>query len=87
MKFFTGTMIAVALASTAALAQATPPGAPTADAAVVAKFKIADKNSNGFLDGAELSAFKATMTRIDTDKDGKISQMEFVAAAKAGEIK
>jgi hypothetical protein len=27
------------------------------------------------------------MTKIDTDKDGKISQVEFVAATKAGHIK
>ena len=71
----------------AAFAQATPPAAPAADAAVVAKFKTADKNANGSLDGAELDAYKTNMTKIDTDKDGKISQVEFVAATKAGHIK
>jgi hypothetical protein len=53
----------------------------------VAKFKTADKNANGSLDGAELDAYKTNMTKIDTDKDGKISQVEFVAATKAGHIK
>jgi hypothetical protein len=87
MKFFSATLITVALASGPAFAQATPPTAPAGEAAVVAKFKTADKNSNGSLDGTELDGYKANMTKIDTDKDGKISQVEFVAAAKAGHIK
>jgi Ca2+-binding EF-hand superfamily protein len=87
MKLMTATIVALALASGAAFAQATPPAAPAADAAVVAKFKAADKNNNGSLDGAELDAYKTNMTKIDTDKDGKISQAEFVAATKAGHIK
>ena len=84
MKFITASLLAVALASGTAFAQAAP---PTADAAVVAKFKAADKNNNGSLDGTELDAYKANMAKIDTDKDGKISQLEFVAATKAGHIK
>jgi hypothetical protein len=87
MKFITATLVAVALASGTAFAQATPPTAPAGDAAVVAKFKAADKNSNGSLDGTELDGYKANMTKIDTDKDGKISQVEFAAAAKAGHVK
>jgi Ca2+-binding EF-hand superfamily protein len=87
MKLLTTTVVALALASGSAFAQTPPPAAPAADAAVVAKFKSADKNSNGALDGAELDAYKANMTKIDTDKDGKISQAEFVAATKAGHIK
>jgi len=87
MKLVTTTIVALALASGAAFAQATPPAAPAADAAVVAKFKAADKNNSGALDGAEVDAYKAGMTKIDTDKDGKISQVEFVAATKAGHIK
>jgi len=83
MKLVTTTIVALALASGTAFAQA----APAADAAVVAKFKSADKNNNGALDGAEVDAYKASMTKIDTDKDGKISQVEFVAATKAGHIK
>lgn len=86
MKLMT-TIVALALASGSAFAQATPPAAPAADAAVVAKFKSADKNNNGTLDGAELNAHKTNMTKIDTDKDGKISQVEFVAATKVGHIK
>lgn len=87
MKRAISTFLSVALVSGAAFAQATPPAAPAADAAVVAKFKTTDKNANGSLDGAELDAYKANMTKIDTDKDGKISQAEFVAATKAGHIK
>ena len=87
MKRFTTTVVLVALASGTAFAQATPPAAPAADAAVVAKFKAVDKNNNGSLEGNELDVYKANMSKIDTDKDGKISQVEFVAATKAGLIK
>ena len=89
MKFVTATAVALVLASSAALAQATKPAAPAAssDAAVTAKFKSADKNNNGSLDGAEVDTYKADMTKIDADKDGKISQAEFTAATKSGVIK
>ena len=87
MKLATSTFLAVALASGAAFAQATPPKMPAADAAVDAKFKAADKNNNGSLEGAELDAYKANLAKIDTDKDGKISSAEFAAASKSGVIK
>ena len=87
MKFLTATVFAVGLASGAAFAQTTPPIAPAADAAVEAKFKGADKNNNGSLDGAEVDVYKADIAKIDTDKDGKISKAEFVTATKAGHIK
>ena len=87
MKRIITTIAIVGLASGTALAQATAPAAPAADAAVVAKFKAADKNNNGSLEGSELDAYKASLSKIDTDKDGKISQAEFVAATKAGHIK
>ena len=87
MKLLTGTVLAVAIASGAAFAQTTPPMAPAADAAVEAKFKAADKNTSGSLDGAEVDAYKADLAKIDIDKDGKISKAEFVAATKAGHIK
>jgi hypothetical protein len=57
------------------------------DAAGEAKFKGFDKNANGALDGAEVAGFKDNMTKIDTDKDGKISKAEFAAALKGGVIK
>lgn len=85
MKLVTGTLLAVAVASSAALAQSTPPAAPSA--AVDAKFKAADKNSNGALEGPEAEAFKANLAKIDSNKDGKISRDEFAAASKAGTIK
>lgn len=85
MKLVTGILLAVAVASSAALAQSTPPAAPSA--AVDAKFKAADKNSNGALEGPEAEAFKANLAKIDSNKDGKISRDEFAAASKAGTIK
>ena len=60
---------------------------PSPSAADEAKFKAADKNGNGSLDGAELDAYKADLAKIDTDKDGKISMAEFSAASKSGVIK
>ena len=86
MKLVTGTLLAVAVASSAALAQTTPPAAPAPSAAVEAKFKAADKNNNGALEGAEVDAFKANLAKIDANKDGKISRDEFAAASKAGTI-
>ena len=87
MKLMTGTFVALALVAGPALAQTTTPTAATADAAIAAKFKAADKNGNGSLDGAELEAYKANLPKIDTDKDGKISMAEFTAASKSGLVK
>jgi len=83
---FTTALVAFAIIAGPAFAQTTP-AKPAGDAAVEAKFKAADKNSNGALDGAELTAYKADMAKIDTDKDGKISLAEFTAAAKSGVVK
>ena len=87
IKAFTCAALAIALATGGAFAQTTPPKAPAVDAAVDVKFKAADKNSNGTLDGGELDAYKATLTSIDTDKDGKVSKTEFSAGMTAGHIK
>lgn len=76
----------VALAQTKSPSPASP-AATTSDAAVEAKFKTADKNNNGTLDGAELDAHKSVMAQVDTDKDGKLSRAEFTAGAKAGHIR
>ena len=84
MKLVTGTVLAVAVASSAALAQTTPPAAPTS--AADAKVKAGDKNCNGTLEGAEVDAFKANLAKIDANKDGKISRDEFAAASKAGTV-
>lgn len=101
-KFLATYTLAILVASGAALAQTAAPGTPasptiknapvapsatTGDAASDAKFKAADKDNSGVLDGAELSAYKANMAKIDTDKDGKISRLEFAGAVKAGVIK
>jgi EF hand len=90
MKFITGTLLALAIAAGPAMAQTTPttpPTAPGADPAVEAKFKTADKNGNGTLEGAEVDAYKANLAKIDTNKDGKVTRDEFAAASKAGVIK
>ena len=87
MKLLTACTVALTLASGVAFAQTTPPAAPIADAAVEAKFKAADKNNNGSLEGAEVDAYKANMAKIDADKDGKISRAEFAVATKDGQIK
>ena len=57
------------------------------DAATEAKFKAVDKNNNGSLEGAEVDAFKADMSKIDTNKDSRVSPLEFDAAVKSGLIK
>jgi EF hand len=86
-KLVTGTFLALAMVAGPALAQTTPPAAPAADPAVETKFKTADKNGNGTLEGAEVDAYKANLAKIDTNKDGKVSRDEFATAAKAGLIK
>ena len=85
MKLITGALMALAITTGPALAQTTPPAA--SDAAVEAKFKAADKNSNGTLEGAEVDSFKANLAKIDTNKDGKVTRDEFAAASKGGVIK
>ena len=85
-KLLTGALLALSLVAGPALAQTTTPSV-TGEAAVAAKFKAADKNGNGSLDGVELDAYKADLAKIDTDKDGKISMAEFSAASKSGVVK
>ncbi len=77
-------------------ASSTPPAATTMpstgsatamDAATDAKFKAADKTNKGFIEGAALEPYKPVMTKVDTDKDGKISRAEFAVGVKAGVIK
>ena len=94
-----GTSLALALVSGQALAETTAapakaptttaaqPATPAADASVDAKFKAADKNGSGALETTEADAYKAVMAKVDTNKDGKISQDEFMAGSKAGLIK
>jgi hypothetical protein len=59
--------------------------AVTMDAATEAKFKAADKANKGVIEGAALEPYKPVMSKVDMDKDGKISKAEF--AVKAGIIK
>lgn len=85
-------LLALVLTTGTSFAQATAPSAPatapkTGDAAIEAKFVTADKNKSGQLDGAELDAMKADLAKIDSNKDGKVSKEEYLAATKAGVIK
>ena len=78
----------VAFAQTQTKPPATSPPSQTATAdPVEAKFKTADRNGNGMLEGAETDAYKADLTKIDTNKDGKVSRDEFLSASKSGVIK
>jgi hypothetical protein len=98
-KFISLSVLALTVAGGAAFAQTTAPApavkAPTAttapavtvDPATEAKFKAADKSGKGFIEGADLTPYKEMLTKVDTDKDGKISKVEFAAAVKAGVIK
>ena len=88
-RFVAGSLLALALATGTAVAQTqtTPPAATSPDPAVEAKFKAADKNNTGSLEGAEVEAFKGKLAQIDANKDGKVSRDEFAAATKAGHIK
>jgi hypothetical protein len=94
----TGTFLVLTLASGQALAEtpaapskpattAVQPATPAADASTDAKFKAADKNGSGALETTEADPYKAVMAKVDTNKDGKISQDEFMSGSKAGLIK
>ncbi len=74
-------------APTATAPAATKAAEVVLDKAGEAKFTGFDKNANGTLDGTEVAGFKNDMAKIDTDKDGKISKVEFASALKAGVIK
>jgi Ca2+-binding EF-hand superfamily protein len=52
-----------------------------------ALWNAADANKDGSLTGQELERFKAIIAKIDTDKDGKISEAEFMAACQKGDLK
>ncbi len=62
-------------------------GSMGTDGNAVAKFKAADKNATGMLEGDELAPYRAQLSSVDTDKDGKISQAEFTVGMTAGHIK
>lgn len=84
---------AAAPKGSASSATTTPPtttqaAAPAAgDAAIEAKFKALDKDNGGTLEGAETAALKDVLAKVDTNKDGKVSKLEFAAAVKAGVVK
>jgi Ca2+-binding EF-hand superfamily protein len=68
------------LAAVGALAQTAAPS-PQECAAM---WKAADANKDGSLTGEELEKFKAIIAKIDVDKDGKVSEAEFMAACQKG---
>jgi Ca2+-binding EF-hand superfamily protein len=44
-------------------------------------------NHKGVLEGKELDKFRTVLNTVDTNKDGKISQSEFMTACQKGELK
>jgi len=81
------TALALGFVPAASAQMKSPTLSATTDAAGEAKFKSADKNNSGALEGAELDAHKTVLAQVDTDKDGKLSRSEFLAGVKAGHIK
>jgi hypothetical protein len=51
------------------------------------KWKRADVSNKGVLEGKELDKFRSVLNTVDTNKDGKISQSEFMTACQKGELK
>jgi hypothetical protein len=47
----------------------------------------ADVNHKGVLEGKELDKFRSVLNTVDTNKDGKISQNEFMTTCQKGELK
>ena len=50
-------------------------------------WKRADLGNKGILEGKELDKFRSVLNTVDTNKDGKISQSEFMTACQKGELK
>jgi hypothetical protein len=50
-------------------------------------WKRADVGNKGILDGKQLDKFRSVLNTVDTNKDGKISQTEFMTACQKGELK
>lgn len=49
-------------------------------------FVSLDADKSGYLDGAEVEAFKDKLKFLDTDKDSKVSQNEFYVGVMTGVI-
>jgi hypothetical protein len=50
-------------------------------------WKRANVGNKGILGGKELEKFRSVLNTVDTNKDGKISQSEFMTACQQGELK
>lgn len=85
MTSTTALFAAIVMLSGAALAQTGPTGASANDA-ITQKFISLDADKSGFLDGKEVDAFKAQMTFLDMDKDGKVSPSEYNVGVMTGVI-
>jgi hypothetical protein len=93
-KLYSVAVTALLVLATAglAVAQTGPTGAQPAtgaasDPVLEAKWNALDKDGKGVLEGAALESMKTVLPQIDTNKDGKVSKAEYMAAAKAGLIK
>lgn len=79
-------MFAVAFGSASAQQQPTTPGAKAQAPDCARLWTTADANKDGNLAGDELRTYVSAMTAIDTDKDGKVSKVEFETACKANKL-
>ncbi len=61
-------------------------GSTGTDAVAVGKFRAADTNASGLLEGNELAPYRDRLSAIDTNKDGRISRTEFTIGSAAGHI-
>jgi hypothetical protein len=50
-------------------------------------WKRADVSNKGIPEGKQPVKFHSVLNRVDTNKDGKISQSEFMTARQKGELK
>jgi EF hand len=81
MKTLATMFTALALISSAAIAQTTSGGD-----AIAQKFATLDIDKSGFLEGKELDPLKDKMAILDMDKDGKVSAQEFNIGVMTGVI-
>jgi hypothetical protein len=50
-------------------------------------WKRADTGNKGVLEGKDLDKLRSVLNTVDTNKDGKVSQSEFMTACSKGELR
>jgi len=77
--------LAVALASGSTVAEERGYASLDPSGLSIAKFELADKNGDGFLTLAEAGRYemlKNLLSKADTNRDGRLSRVEYWVAAK-----